>query len=119
MKIIQILTRIYVNEINSTIEFYEKLTNEKCTNRFKYNQVGLEIAKVNNFLIVSGTDESLRPFKNTTATILVDSIVEYKDFLFQNDALILQDIQQVPSGFNMTVKHKDNVVIEYVEHKKI
>jgi len=49
---------------------------------------------------------------------LVDSISEYKDFLIQNGVVIIRDIQQVPTGLNMTVKHKDEVIIEYVEHKK-
>jgi predicted enzyme related to lactoylglutathione lyase len=114
----KILTRIYVNEIQTAIDFYEKLTNEKCANRFEYKQARLEIARVNNLLIIAGSDEALEPFRNTVATILVDSITEYKDFLIDNGATILQDIQQVPTGFNMTIRHNDGVIIEYVEHTK-
>jgi predicted enzyme related to lactoylglutathione lyase len=114
----KILTRIYVNEIQTAIDFYEKLTNEKCASRFEYEQARLEIARVNNLLIIAGSDEALKPFKSTVATILVDSITEYKDFLINNGATILQDIQQVPTGFNMTIRHNDGVIIEYVEHTK-
>ncbi len=74
MKIELTLTRIYVNEINSTIEFYENLTSEKCSNRFEYMAVGLELARVKNFLIISGTDKAIEPFRKTIATILVDSL---------------------------------------------
>ena len=116
MNIKRILTRIYVNEINPAIDFYERLTNEKCANRFEYKPAGLEIARINNLLIIAGSDDTLKPLKNIAATILVDSIIEYKDFLIKNGAAILQDIQQVPTGFNMTIKHKDGVAIEYVEH---
>ena len=116
MEIKQILTRIYVNDINAAVDFYEKLTNEKCANRFEYKQVGLEIARINDLLIIAGNDEALQPFRNTSATFLVDSVSEYKNFLLKNGAEIIRDIQQVPTGFNMTVKHKDRVVIEYVEH---
>ena len=117
MKIKQILTRIYVSDMNTAVDFYEKLTNEKCTSKFEYKQVGLEIARINNLLIIAGSEEALKPFRNTTATFLVDSISECKDFLVECGAEIIQDIQQVPTGLNMTAKHKDGVIIEYVEHK--
>lgn len=116
MDIKRVLTRIYANDINSAIDFYEKLTKEKCVNRFEYKQYGLEIARINNLLIIAGADEALKPFINTSATFLVGSINEYRDFLIKNGATILQDIQQVPTGLNMTIKHKDGVTIEYVEH---
>lgn len=112
----QILTRIYVNDINSAIDFYEKLTTEKCENRFEYTRAGLEIARISNLLIIAGTEQALEPFRKTSATFLVDSVSEYKEFLIQNGAVIIRDIQQVPTGFNMTIKHKDNTIIEYVEH---
>jgi predicted enzyme related to lactoylglutathione lyase len=117
MTIKQILTRIYVNDMNSAIDFYERLTGERCANRFEYKQVELEIARINNLLIIAGTDQALEPFKETSATFLVDSISEYKDFLDQNGALVIRDIQQVPTGLNMTIKHKDGIIIEYVEHR--
>ncbi len=118
MIIKQILTRIYVNDMNSAIDFYERITNKKCANRFEYKQAGLEIAWINNLLIIAGTDQALEPFRETSATFLVDSVSEYKDFLSQNGAVIIKDIQRVPTGFNMTIKHEDGVIIEYVEHVK-
>lgn len=118
MKVRQILTRIYVNDMDSAIDFYERLTKEKCANRFEYKQVGLEIARIDNLLIIAGSDKALEPFRRTTATFLVDSIMEYKDFLMDNGAVVIRDIQQVPTGLNMTVKHKDGVIVEYVEHRK-
>lgn len=119
MLIKQILTRIYVNDMNTAIDFYEKLTSKKCANRFEYKQVGLEIARIDNLLIIAGTNQALEPFKGTSATFLVDSVSEYKDFLGQNGALVIRDIQQVPTGLNMTIKHKDGIVIEYVEHRTL
>jgi len=119
MTIKQILTRIYVNDMDTAINFYERLTNEKCANRFEYKQVGLEIARISNLLIIAGTEKALEPFRETSATFLVDSISEYRDFLSSNDAVIIRDVQQVPTGLNMTVKHKDGVIIEYVEHVKL
>jgi hypothetical protein len=114
----QVLCRIYTNNINESIAFYEQLTGEKCSNRFEYTQVGLELARVQNFLIIAGSDQALLPFRQTNVTFLVDSLVDYRQFLLENKAEIIRDIQVVPTGWNMTVKHADGLVAEYVEHKK-
>jgi len=117
MKIKQILTRVYVNDINAAISFYEQLTNDKCSRQFEYKQAELEIASVNNILIIAGSDKALEIYKNTSATFLVDSVIEFREYLLKNGALVIRDIQQVPTGYNMTFKHKDGLIVEYVEHK--
>ncbi len=117
MKIKQILNRFYVHDIDQSIKFYEEILNEKCNLRFDYPQVNLELAQVGNILIISGSDEALKPFKDTKATFLVDSIMEFKNFLLNNGATIIRDLKVVPTGMNMTVKHLDGTIVEYVEHK--
>ena len=117
MKIKQTLNRFYVHDIEKSIEFYEKVLNEKCNLRFKYSQVNLELAQIGNILILAGSDEALKPFKYTQATFLVDSIIEFKEFLLNNGATIIRDLKEVPTGMNMTVKHFDGTIVEYVEHK--
>lgn len=118
MQVKQVLTRIYVNDMNASIKFYEQLFGEPCASRFVYAQMNLEIARVNNFLIIAGTNQALEPFRTTQATMLVDSVDDFKIFLLANGASIISDIQQVPTGLNMTIKHNDGLVIEYVEHRK-
>jgi hypothetical protein len=113
----KIMTRVYVNEIDPAIDFYERLLNVKCGLRFVFQQTNLELAGVGNILIIAGTDEALAPFKSTNATFIVDSVAEFKDFLLENGGVIIHDIRQVPTGFNMTVKHNDGCVVEYVEHR--
>lgn len=117
MEIKKVLNRFYVNDIEKAIKFYEKILNEKCSNIFKYSEASLELASIGNILIISGSDEALKPFKDTQATFLVDSITEFKEFLLNNGATIIRDLKIVPSGMNMTVKHFDGTIIEYVEHK--
>jgi predicted enzyme related to lactoylglutathione lyase len=117
MKVKQVLNRFYVHNIDRSIEFYEKVLNEKCKLRFKYSQINLELAQVGNILIISGSDEALKPIKDTQATFLVDSIIEFKDFLLSNGATIIRDLKEVPTGMNMTVQHLDGTIVEYVEHK--
>ena len=115
MKINLILNRFYVHNMDEAVEFYQRLLNDKCSLRFKYPQVDLELAQVGNVLLICGSDEALQPFKDTKATFSVDSIIEYKNFLLDNGATIIRDIRQVPTGLNMTVKHKDGTIVEYVE----
>lgn len=115
LKVNQILSRFYVQEMNQAVEFYESLLSDKCSLRFKYPQVDLELAQVGNILLICGSDEALQPFKDTKATFSVDSIIEYKNFLLNNGATIIRDIKQVPTGLNLTVKHKDGTIVEYVE----
>ncbi|MDP4152220.1 MAG: VOC family protein [Bacillota bacterium] len=116
MIIKQVLTRIYVHDINRAIEFYEGLFHKKCNSRFNYQEVNLELAQVENILILCGCEKSLEPFRNTKATFLVDSVAEFRDYLLKHDAIIIRDLKRVPTGANMTVKHADGTIVEYVEH---
>ena len=119
MEIKKILTRLYVNDINISIDFYKKLLNQDCDLRFNYTEMNLELAQIGNILILSGTDKALKPFKDTKATFIVDSVIKFKEFLLNNGAVIVRDIKKVPTGMNLTVKHLDGTVIEYVEHKNV
>lgn len=116
MKIKKILNRIYVNDLDETLLFYENLVGEKCSLRFKYDEIGLELAQVGDFIIIAGSDEHLKHYKYTKATLLVDSLEEFREFLIKCDVMILRDKQKVPTGYNMTVQHIDGNIFEYVEH---
>ncbi len=118
MEVKKVLSRIYVHEIVSAVDFYEKLFNTKCTWKLDYREVNLVLAQVGDLLILSGTDEALKPFKDTKATFLVDSIAEFREFLLINGATIIRDLKAVPTGMNMTVKHLDGTIVEYVEYRK-
>lgn len=118
MKIREVLTRIFLNssELDHHISFYENLCGEKCDLRFKYYEQGLELAVVSSFLLISGTDEHLKPFKETAVTCLVDSLDDFKTFLMKEGVTILAEPKVVPTGRNMRAKHKDGLVVEYVEY---
>lgn len=116
MKVEHVLTRVYANDADAAVNFYENLFKRKCDSRFSYEEMGLEIAKVGGVLIVAGPASALEPFRETRATFLVDSVVQCKAWLLENGAEVLSDIKKVPTGFNMTVRHPDGMVAEYVEH---
>lgn len=45
MKVKQILNRFYLHDISQAVEFSEKVLNDRCSLRFKYSQVNLELAQ--------------------------------------------------------------------------
>ena len=116
MEILKKLVRIYVNDLDSAIAFYQKLTKHTVNRRFEMPQNGLELASIDDLLLICGKEEDLNPFKQTNATFLVDSLDEFKDFLESVGSTIIREPSQVPTGKNMTVKHPDGMVAEYVEH---
>ena len=83
MQIYKILTRIFVDstELENSIHFYEKLFGEKCELRFKYSEKELELAMIGSILLISGSEDRLKPFTETKVTLLVDSIDEFLEFL--------------------------------------
>ena len=86
--------------------------------RFEIPQIGLELAQVGDILLIAGSDEALKPFRSTQATMLVDSLDEFKTYLEKKGAEIIRGPNTVPTGMNMTVRHPDGSIIEYVEHSK-
>lgn len=118
MKVIKVLNRFYVNDLDQAVVFYEEVLGEKCSLRFEYPQINLELAQVGNILLIRGSDEALKPIRGTQATFLVDSVIEYKNFLLKVGAEMINDIKEVPTGRNMTVRHSDGTIVEYVEHRK-
>ena len=112
----QALSRIYVSDLASALAFYEPLLGLKAEDRFRYEKAGLELARVGNLLIIAGSDETLAPFRETSVTFLVDDLGETRKELLTHGAQILRDTQEVPTGHNLTVRHPDGTVAEYVEH---
>jgi len=116
MKVLQTLVRIYVDNLDSALAFYGNLLDVKCDLRFSYSEVGLELASVGQFLLLAGSEENLKLFRETQATLIVDSLDEFKKFLELNGAKIIRGPKIVPTGSNMTVAHSDGSIIEYVQH---
>jgi predicted enzyme related to lactoylglutathione lyase len=118
MKILKTLVRVYAHDPDTAIRFYESLTGTRAVSRFSMPGAGLELAVVSDVLIICGTDEALRQFRQTDGTFLVDSLEEFHRFLVAHGATVLSPPQRVPTGINMTVRHPDGSVFEYVEHHK-
>jgi predicted enzyme related to lactoylglutathione lyase len=112
------MMRIYLapEDLDKTVVFYESLFGQECDMRFKYEEAGLELASVGLVLLIAGRKGRLRPFRETLATFLVDSLDSFRKRLLEVGADILEEPKVVLTGRSMRARHPDGVVIEYVEH---
>lgn len=119
MKILNILARRYLplDELDEAVAFYEALIGETARLRFDYPEYELRLAQVASILFIAGTNESLKPFTATHLTFLVDDIEAYAEYLPTIGANVVEAPKAVPTGQNMLVRHPDNSLIEYVEHR--
>lgn len=118
MKIEMILARLYCDNLDKSIDFYEKLFGYKIQSRFNLPGNSIELARIDNLLLIGGNETDLKEIRKTNATYLVDSIDAFRTFLIENNGKILRDKTIVPTGWNMTAQHPDGAIIEYVEFKK-
>lgn len=119
MKVFKSLARVYVHEMEAAIKFYETIVGSPLTGRFKMEEFNIEVANIGDMLIIAGPEESLKIFRGTHATFLVDSLAEFRPYLLEQGSEIIRDVRKVPTGFNMTVRHPDGAVIEYVEFSNV
>ncbi|HAS01738.1 hypothetical protein EGH10_08350 [Brevibacillus laterosporus] len=73
--------------------------------------MNLEIASVGNFLLLSGSEKALAPFKATIATFVVDSLDEFAADFKENGLSFIPEPKQVPTGKSMTVQHPDGAIV--------
>ncbi len=118
MHIRGVLTRqlVAIDELDVAIAMYETLFRQSVRLRFDYPERSLRIAQVGQVLLIGGSRDSLDPFRDTAMTFLVSDLTAYAAYLPTIGATIVRAIQQVPSGRNMLVRHRDRSLVEYVEH---
>lgn len=118
MKILKSFTRIFVSDLDTMLPFYEKLYGSKAQLRFKYSEMNLELASVGDLLFIAGSPEALLPFRDTKLTFVVDSLDDFLAYFKENGIECIRQPRKVPTGRNVTVRHPDGTIIEYVEHEQ-
>lgn len=115
----RVLIRVFVGEgeIDHAIAFYERLQGVPADMRFSFPQQQLVLAAVGPFLILEGSEDNLRPFRSTTATLLVDDITPYYQRLKEAGAEIFFGPAEVPTGAGFNARLPDGTTIEYVHHR--
>ena len=114
MKVLATLARLYVDDLDRALPALRDLTGDEGGRRFAYG--GVEVAGIGGFLLVSGTDEALAPFRDVQSTVLVDDLDGVQTLLNARGGEILSGPNHVPTGRNAIVRHPGGVVFEYVEH---
>ena len=120
MQVLRTLTRVFVgpNELDRTIAFYETIYDTRARMRFHYPSAQLELAEVGDVLLIAGDEAALAPYTATRATVIVDSIEDFRTALVEQGARILEEPAAAPTGAKMRARHQDGMVVEYVQHDR-
>jgi hypothetical protein len=122
LRVREVQIRLFVppDRLRDAVAYYKALTGGRRTLHFPFPERGLELASVSSpavsFLIIAGDEASLRPFRETTLTMLVEDIEAVAPALLALGAQILQPVTPVPTGFQTRARHPGGLVIEYVQH---
>ncbi len=115
MEVRQILARLYVERMDEAIVFYEDVLSTNCELRFALPGSKVEVARIGNLLIFSGSKKALQAVRDIQATFLVDSLTECREYLERNGGEILNGPMELPVGKVITVRHEDGTVVDYAE----
>lgn len=96
MKVLKTLSRVYVEDLEKHLDFYEKLLGMKVEMRIPMPEVGLELAQIDDILIIAGLEPALKPFKRTQATFLVDSVEDYHFSWKKTDQELFEALKKSP-----------------------
>ncbi|WP_141923851.1 VOC family protein [Haloactinospora alba] len=115
----RVLVRVFVDagDLEETVRYYERLQETTADMRFPFPEMGLRLAAVGSFLVIAGSARDLRPFRTTSATLLVADIRPYYERLVAEGAEILFGPREVPTGRAFNARHPDGTVLEYVHHR--
>jgi hypothetical protein len=120
--ILETYTRVFVDadSIEGAIAFYKALLSGEESLRFRYPEAGLELAAVSSprlsVLIIAGQPEKRAPFEATRLTVKVGALEPFVEVLKQAGAEQLEPVQPTPVGRKTRFRHKDGLVVEYVDH---
>lgn len=119
MHVLNILTRrtLPLDDLDAAVAFHEALIGQPARLRFDYPELQLKLAQVASILFIAGTEQSLRPFTATHMTFMVDDIRAFEAHLPTVGGAIVEPTKDVPTGWNMLVRHPDGTLVEYVQHR--
>jgi hypothetical protein len=117
MRIFRTYARVYAGDMDAALMSLAEVTGEPAGARFSMPN-GLELATIGRVLVVAADEQTLKPYKATAATLIVDDLDECLLRLNQAGAQIVRGPQEVPTGRNLTARLPGDVQIEYVEWNK-
>lgn len=104
--------RIYVDDLDTAIPFYERLAGSQA---LRFARGGVQVAAVGSFLLMSGPATEIELLRKVTATIAVKDVEEAHRVLTGLGARIIAGPVATPVGRNLIAMHPDGAVFEYVD----
>ena len=117
MKILKSIFRHYMApaQFETAIAFYEQLQQQGCERRLSFSEVGIDVAVIGSFILLSGSEEALAPVRHVQAAFVVDSVDAFTAWLVTQGADVPPTVHKNLAGRNVTVRHADGFVAEYFE----
>ncbi|PKV88809.1 VOC family protein [Streptomyces sp. TLI_146] len=114
MEILGTTLRICVDDLETSVVFYERLTGSKA---LRFERGGVSVAAVGCFLLMSGPESELEILRKVSATIAVKDVEDAYRALTGVGAHVIAGPVPTPVGRNLIAVHPDGSVFEYVDHK--
>ncbi|MCX3063351.1 VOC family protein [Streptomyces beihaiensis] len=114
MEILGTTLRICVDDLASSVAFYENLTG---TRALRFERGGVSVAAIGCFLLMSGPEEELQVLRRVAATIAVHDVDKAYAMLTESGAKVLAGPVPTPVGRNLIAVHPDGSVFEYADRK--
>ncbi|MEW2544612.1 VOC family protein [Streptomyces sp. NPDC047002] len=112
MEILGTTLRIYVDDLDRAVVFYERLTG---TPALRSERGGVSVAAVGCFLLMSGPAAEIDVLRKVTATIAVKDVADTAVTLTEGGGQVLVGPVETPGGRNLIALHPDGAVFEYVD----
>lgn len=114
MEILGTTLRICVDDLETSVVFYERLTGSKA---LRFERGGVSVAAVGCFLLMSGPESELAILRKVSATIAVKDVDDAYRALTGVGARVIAGPVPTPVGRNLIAVHPDGAVFEYVDHR--
>ncbi|WP_327352175.1 VOC family protein [Streptomyces sp. NBC_01304] len=114
MEILGTTLRICVDDLDTSVAFYERLTGGRA---LRFERGGVSVAAVGAFLLMSGPEAELEVLRKVAATIAVRDVDEAYTVLTGSGAQVIAGPVPTPVGRNLIAVHPDGSVFEYVDRQ--
>ncbi|MEU5682700.1 VOC family protein [Streptomyces venezuelae] len=114
MEILGTTLRICVEDLESSVAFYERLAGGKA---MRFERGGVSVAAIGCFLLMSGPEHELEVLRKVSATIAVKDVDEAYMVLNASGARVIAGPVPTPAGRNLIAMHPDGSVFEYVDRR--
>ncbi|MBQ0887959.1 VOC family protein [Streptomyces sp. RM72] len=115
MDILGATLRIYVDDLDKSIPFYEGLAGGEA---LRFERGGVQVAAIGCFLLMSGPESQLEVLRKVAATIAVSDVEETRRVLGSLGADIIAGPVATPGGRNLIARHPDGTIYEYVDRQQ-